>query len=219
VQLVIPSEARDLLLSNATFHEVKAFILAGGESTRMGEDKALLTLAGRPLLSRTADLLSPLVASVTVIGNPARYSSLGLAVVPDDTPGVGPLGGIATALRISSAEWNLVVGCDMPYLTAEWLEFLISRALSSRADAVLPENERGPEPLCAMYHARCAPVVAAAIARGTRKVTDGLAGCVVEKILPEEWKAFASGGGLFKNMNTQGDYAEARARIEGKPHP
>lgn len=203
-------------MTAAKFRQVNGFVLAGGSSTRMGEDKALLPLAGKPLLLRTAELLSPLVASVTVIGDPARYASLGLAVVPDDAPGLGPLGGIATALRISSAEWNLIVGCDMPYLTVAWLEFLMSRALASRADAILPQSDGGPEPLCAMYHARCAPVIAAAIARGVRKVTDGLAGCALEMIPPAEWKAFDSGGSLFKNMNTPADYAEARSRFERK---
>ncbi len=182
----------------------------------MGVDKALLTLNGQPLLLRTANLLAPLVASVTVIGNPARYASLSLTVVDDDVPGLGPLGGIATALRVSSTNWNLIVGCDLPYLTSVWLEFLISRALASSADAILPHSDGGAEPLCAMYHVRCAPMIAAAIARGVRKVTDGLAGCVVENILPAEWKAFDSGGALFKNMNTQADYAEARSRFEKK---
>jgi len=198
------------------FQNVNAFILAGGCSSRMGSDKALLELAGQPLLLRAACLFEPLVVSVTVIGDPVRYASLGLVVVPDDVFALGPLGGIATALRITSAEWNLIVGCDLPYLTTKWLEFLISRALSSRADALLPDSERGPEPLCAMYHARCAPLVNSAIARGVRKVTDGLAGCVVEKIPPAEWKAFDSGGCLFKNMNSPADYAEARARLEAK---
>jgi molybdopterin-guanine dinucleotide biosynthesis protein A len=198
------------------FDQVNAFVLSGGSSSRMGQDKSLLTLAGQPLLLRTANLLVPLVGSVTVIGDPACYASLGLAVVPDDTPSLGPLGGIATALRITRTEWNLVVGCDMPYLTAGWLAFLISRALASRADAILPDSAPGPEPLCAMYHARCAPVISAALARGVRKVTDGLAGAVVEKLATKEWKEFDSDGSLFKNMNSPADYAEARARIEGK---
>lgn len=198
--------------------QVHAFLLSGGSSSRMGADKALLEINGQPLLLRAARLIQPLVASVTVIGDPARYASLGLAVVPDDIAGLGPLGGIATALRISAMSWNLVVACDLPYLTAAWLEFLVARARASRADALLPLSDPGPEPLCAMYHARCAPVISAALHRGVRKVTDGLAGLVIETLPYEEWKAFDSGGGLFKNMNSPDDYAEARARLEGKPH-
>ena len=198
------------------FQNVSAFILAGGSSSRMGSDKALLEWNGQPLLLRAARLLDPLVASVTVIGDPARYTALGLTVVPDDVPNLGPLGGIATALRSSRMPWNLVVGCDLPYLTAAWLEFLVSRALASRADVLLPEGPRGPEPLCAMYHARCAPVISAALKRGARKVTDGLDGLVIETLPHAEWKAFDSDGCLFKNMNSPADYEWARARLKGK---
>jgi molybdopterin-guanine dinucleotide biosynthesis protein A len=201
-------------LTAAKFQNVSAFILAGGSSSRMGSDKALLELNGELLILRAARLLDPLVACVTVIGDPARYAALGLAVVPDDVPGLGALGGIATALRISRLPWNLVVACDLPYLTAAWLEFLISRALASRADALLPAGERGPEPLCAVYHARCAPVISAALERGVRKVTDGLAGLVIETLPQQEWNAFDSDGCLFKNMNSPADFAEARARLE-----
>jgi len=198
------------------FQNVSAFILSGGSSSRMGADKALLEWNGEPLLLRAARLLDPLVASVTVIGDHARYAALGLAVVPDDVSNLGPLGGMATALRISRFPWNLVVGCDLPYLTATWLEFLISRALASRADVLLPAGERGPEPLCAVYHARCAPVISAALERGVRKVTDGLAGLVIETLPHAEWKAFDSDGCLFKNMNSPADYEWARARLKGK---
>jgi len=69
----------------------------------MGRDKALLEISGVPLLVRTARLIEPLVAAVTVIGSPERYASLGLRVIPDAVAGVGPLGGIATALRFSAS--------------------------------------------------------------------------------------------------------------------
>jgi molybdopterin-guanine dinucleotide biosynthesis protein A len=192
------------------FDEIGGFILAGGTSSRMGRDKALLELGGTPLIVRAARLLEPLVGPPTVIGPPARLNGLGLNGVADDCPGLGPLGGIATALRISADPWNLVIGCDLPYLTTDWLNFLIRRASGTDAGAVLPEGERGAEPLCAMYHKRAGAAIAAALARGIRKVTDGLAGVVVLKLAPAEWKAFDSHGRLFKNMNTPEDYAEAR---------
>ncbi len=196
--------------------QLAGFILAGGQSSRMGRDKALLEFAGVPLLVRTARLLEPRVASVTVIGPPERYAALRLRVVPDDQPGVGPLGGIATALRLSSPEWNLLVGCDLPYLTGEWLDWLIGRALASKADALVPETERGLEPLCAIYHRGCAPALAASLARGVRKVTDAVAGLALERVTPAEWKPFDVDGALFKNMNTPADYEEARARLGGE---
>jgi len=204
------------------FEYVAGFILAGGPSSRMGRDKALLEIAGVPLLARTARLLEPLVGSVTVVGSSSRYAALGLAVVDDDQPGQGPLGGMATALRISACDWNLVVACDLPYLNAPWLRYLIARAIRSGADALLPVSfdevfERF-EPLCAMYHRRCLPAMLTALERGVRKVTDGLRGppaAAIERVEPEEWKPFDSAGGLFKNMNTPADYQEALARLGG----
>ena len=194
--------------------QVGAFILAGGESSRMGQPKALLPLNGTPLVLYVARLIAPVAASAVVIGPPATFQSLGLRVLSDDFPAAGPLGGIATALRAAEKPWNLIVACDLPFLTRAWLEYLVARAFASQADAVIPMNERGAEPLCAMYHQRCAAPIREALARGTRKVTDGLALLRVENIAPAEWKAFDSDGFLFKNMNSPAEYEEARARIE-----
>ena len=195
------------------------FILAGGESSRMQRDKALLEIGGAPLLVRTARLLESVGGRPTVIGEPASYDSFGLPVVPDDWPGAGPLGGIATALRVSSDTWNLIVACDLPYLTKAWLEYLVARAAASSADAVLPMNTLGAEPLCAAYHKRGEPAIRAALDRGIRKVTDGLQSIGVETITPAEWKAFDSEGLLFKNMNLPRDYEEATAKLGAASKP
>jgi molybdopterin-guanine dinucleotide biosynthesis protein A len=200
-------------------HQLAGFILAGGESSRMGRDKALLELNGVALVVRAARLLETVVGTPAIIGAPERLGGLGFTVKPDDWPGTGPLGGIATALHASNAAWNLIVACDLPYLTRAWLEHIVARALASPADAVLPMNERGAEPLCALYQKQCEPVVRAALERGTRKVTDGLAGLRVESIAPTEWKAFDSDGLLFKNMNSPADYEEARSKLGGRAGP
>jgi molybdenum cofactor guanylyltransferase len=246
--------------------QIGGFILAGGESSRMGRDKALLELGGETLIARTANLVGSVVGGCAIIGDRKRFGdtawsgdagelrdaiSAGIAnsdplkpetevkragetpavqndggvsgmnrselrVIDDDFPGAGPLGGIATALRASEAEWNLIVACDLPYLKREWLEFLIERALRSDADAVLPMNERGAEPLCAMYRKRAEAAIRAALDRGTRKVTYGLAKVRTEFIEPAEWKGFDSDGLLFKNMNSPADYEEAKAKFDGR---
>src|SRR5271155_912558 len=125
--------------------EVAGFILAGGESSRMGRDKALLELNGEPMILRAARLVETVAANPVIVGVPERFSALGLEVIADDWPAAGPLGGIATALRASRARWNLIVACDLPYLTKEWLEFVVARAHLSKADAIVPMNERGAE--------------------------------------------------------------------------
>ncbi len=182
----------------------------------MGRDKALLELGGVPLVVRTARLVEAVAGTPTIVGAPERLGALGFKVIGDEWPGAGPLGGIATALHATNARWNLIVACDLPYLTKAWLENLIARGMRATAKAVLPMNERGAEPLCAMYHKNCEPAIRSALARGTRKVTDGLAGLRVENIEPAEWKAFDSDGLLFKNMNSPADYEEAKARFGGQ---
>jgi molybdenum cofactor guanylyltransferase len=180
----------------------------------MGREKALLEIAGEVAIVRAVRLVETVTGDApAVIGDSAGIRSLGLRTVADDWPGAGPLGGIATALRVSRAPWSLVVACDLPYLTKAWLEFLIARAVASEADAVLAMNARGVEPLSAMYHQRAEPAIRSALTRGTRKVTDALENLRVETIEPAEWKAFDSDGYLFKNMNSPEDYEEARVRL------
>jgi molybdopterin-guanine dinucleotide biosynthesis protein A len=196
--------------------QVAGFILAGGESSRMGTDKGLLEIDGVPLIVRTARLVDGvdrMASAATVVGRPETYQRIGLRATADGWPGCGPLGGIATALRASETEWNLIVACDLPYLTCEWLQFLARRARESVADAVVPMSEHGAEPLCAMYHSRCEPAIRGALAQGTRKVTEGLVRVRLEYLEPTEWKCFDSDGLLFKNMNTPADYEEAKTRL------
>ncbi len=204
------------------FATTAGFILAGGESSRMGVDKGLLEIAGEPMILRAAQLVESVAgAQPVVVGTPEKYRDLGLRAIADDWPGCGPLGGIATALRASDADWNLVVACDLPYLTREWLEYLLQRARDSAEEAVVPmnltpENKRGAEPLCAMYHKGCEPTLRRAMERGVRKVTDGLAELRVEVIEPKEWKGFDSDGLLFKNVNTLADYEQAKRKFAGR---
>ena len=199
--------------------QVGGFVLAGGESSRMGRDKAMLEIAGVSLIARAAGLLQSVTGEPKVVASSTLYSSLGFPIVADDWPGCGPLGGIATALRVSNTPWNLIVACDLPYLTKAWLDFLIERALKSTADAVVPMNERGAEPLCAMYHKKAEERIRTALEGGVRKVTDALARLRVEYVEPDEWKAFASEGLLFKNVNSPADYEEAKARLSSHAKP
>ena len=198
--------------------QVAGFVLAGGRSSRMGRDKALLEIAGLPLVVRAVRGLEPLVQSVGVIAPTASLASLGLRVVPDDYPECGPLGAIATALVHAKQPWNLIVACDMPYLSKAWLEYLIDRALSSDAQVLLPESAYAgnplPEPLCALYHQRAAATICAALERGVRKIMDGLAGLKIVRVSPTESKPFDTEGLLFQNLNSMEDYEAARTRIE-----
>lgn len=197
--------------------EFAGYVLAGGASSRFGQDKALAEVGGRTMLGHMCALLEPVVERVTIVGPPQRYAQLGFRVVADRWPGSGPLGGIATALveaamEDASCAWCLIVGCDLPFLTRDWLEYLVARAVRSKADAVMPVSPSGAEPLCAVYRASGASVLAQQLDRGVRKITDALADAHVEAIGPGEWKTFDPDGRLLKNMNTPEDYEEVKAR-------
>jgi molybdopterin-guanine dinucleotide biosynthesis protein A len=192
------------------------FILAGGRSSRMGRDKAMLEIDGVTMIDRAIDLVRRTGVEPVVVGSFGESARKPDGrVIPDDWPGAGPLGGIATALGDTQASWNLVIACDMPYLTANWMEFLMGRASASLGDAVVPMNEGGAEPMCAIYHHRGETAIREALENGVRKVTDGLAKLRVEYVEREEWKGFDSDGLLFKNMNEPADYEEAKVRLSG----
>jgi molybdopterin-guanine dinucleotide biosynthesis protein A len=199
----------------SSIQQIEGFVLAGGESSRMGRPKALLEIAGVPLVVRTARLVEGAAGSCAVIGNFEAYKSLGLRLVADDFPGAGPLGGIATALRVSNAPSSLIVACDLPYLTLAWLKHLTIRAIASSGNVVMPVSLNGPEPLCAVYRKECEVAIRSALDRGERKVKDVVCGLSVDLIEPDEWKAFDSGGVLFRNMNSPDDYEEARLKLAG----
>ncbi len=164
---------------------VTGFVLAGGQSSRMGRNKALLTLngeargSGETLLDRTARLLSGVADDVVIVGDPATYGDLGYPVIADRVTGKGPLGGLDAALGHleSSAKggeagaWALVTACDMPGLTEEILRTLTGTVRRHpRAVAVVPETGQGLEPLCAVYHTRLLPAVRDALSEGGKKL-------------------------------------------------
>jgi molybdopterin-guanine dinucleotide biosynthesis protein A len=196
-----------------------AYVLAGGGSTRFGQDKALAKIAGRPMILRMRDLLQESGFAVNVVADPQKYTHLGIAALPDTWPGEGPLGGIVTALHHSEIaepprEWNLVVSCDMPFLTADWLRFLAARAQKSTAQVVLPQSDYSLEPLCACYHIGAKNALHQAFEAGVRRVTQALKQVPTEVLDAADWKRFDSSGSLFWNMNTAADYNEAVRRSE-----
>jgi molybdenum cofactor guanylyltransferase len=201
--------------------EAAGYILAGGGSRRFGRDKALVEVGGLPMLRRMIGLLQSVAKNVKVVGAREKYAQFEKEIVSDGWPGEGPLGGIITALQDSAleaerSEWNLIVSCDMPFLTAEWLAFLCQRAAKSGAQVVVPHSMHGPEPLCACYRTDAAGALRAAFESGVRKVTQGLQHVTTEVLDEADWKRFDSAGRLFWNMNTAADYEEARRILEAE---
>ena len=200
---------------------VVGYVQAGGGSTRFGSDKALVELGGRTMLARTIELLSSVCGETIIVASGAKYSGAPAPLMVDRWPGQGPLGGIltavqATAFRGSRYEWSLIVSCDMPFLTREWLKVLCERAEQSKAQVVVAESANGLEPLCACWKSVAAPAIQAAFDAGVRKVTEAMKRLPVEVLDEPVWKRFDTEGRLFWNMNLPEDYEEARRILEAQ---
>jgi molybdopterin-guanine dinucleotide biosynthesis protein A len=171
------------------------------------------------MMARTIQLLQSVPMAVKMIAARGKYEAFGAEIVEDRWPGEGPLGGIITALEDSAkcataCDWNLIVSCDMPFLTREWLAYLMERALASDAQVVLAHSAHGPEPLCACWRTEAAETLQPAFERGVRKVTEGISLLRAEVLDERDWKRFDTDGRLFWNMNTQADYEEAMRAFE-----
>jgi len=200
---------------------VRAYVLAGGASSRFGSDKALARLGGETVLSRMYTLIESVAGSASVVAAAGRYPDFRAVTVPDRWPGEGPLGGIIAALRATAeangGEWNLIVSCDMPFLTSEWLSYVVERALASDAEVIVPRSEHGLEPLCACWRSSATAKLQDTFDEGVRKVTEAMKRLGMEVLDATHWKRFDTAGKLFWNMNAPQDYEEA-VRIWRREH-
>jgi len=163
---------------------VNAFILAGGQSTRIGRDKALLEFRGRPLIEHALDKLRALDFSPRIAGNRPDLAPYA-PVVPDHYPGSGPLAGIEAALSASDADLNLFLPIDLPLLPIEFLRWMTARARETRAVATIPHLEGRPQPLCAVYHRDLLHHIQVALAKGDRKVIDVIESAAANSCHPD----------------------------------
>lgn len=197
------------------------YVQAGGASARFGRDKALAMFGGKTMLQRTCELLREACEETAVIAPMGRYELAGIRQIADRWPAEGPLGGIVTALMDAKScdvnyEWALIVSCDMPFLTGEWLRYLVKRASKSGAEAVFPRSATGLEPLCACWRVSAARQLESAFAKGVRKIGETLRYLETETLDEAEWKRFDSAGRLFSNMNTLAEYEEMRRELESR---
>jgi molybdenum cofactor guanylyltransferase len=189
---------------------VSGYILAGGQSRRMGRPKHDIEIGGQTLLDIAVKAISAItVGDVTVVG-PPTVERIGLRCIPDIAPAAGPLIGIYTALNDCQSEWAAMLACDMPFVTGGMLRLLASID-RSEYDAVVPRQPDGrPQPLCALYKRDVCLVAAAdAITRGKLSVGALLDEIRVREVAPDEWKKADPDGTAFTNLNTPEQLAEA----------
>ena len=188
-------------------------IQAGGQSSRMGEDKALKPFLGRPLIQRVVDRLNSIADEIIVTTNrPDAYSFLRLRLVTDLKPGRGALGGLYTAIASASHPIVAVVACDMPFASPTLLETAIRLLVEEEADVVIAKSEEGYEPLHAVYRRdMCLPAIESAIDSDQWKVIAWFPQVKVRVLTPEEIKAADPDGLAFWNVNTPEEFAKAEA--------
>jgi len=186
-------------------------IQAGGQSSRMGEDKALKTFLGRPLIQRVVERLSPIADELIVTTNrPDDYRFLGLPLFPDLKPGRGALGGLYTAIASAAQPIVAVAACDMPFASASLLEAASQLLVEEEADVVIPKSEEGFEPLHAIYRrATCLPAIEAAIDADQWKVIAWFPQVKVRVFTPDEIKQHDPSGLAFWNVNTPEEFSKA----------
>ncbi len=151
-------------------------MLVGGQSTRMGRDKALLPFhqaQAQPnvLVEHVACQVAKVAGNVALIGSPERYTHLGLECIADLQPGFGPLSGIHAALSQRRATLNLIVACDMPRLSSDLLASLFEVAAARSCLCVAAEDDVSLQPLCAIYHTDALPIIERAMRAGQLRLT------------------------------------------------
>ncbi len=138
--------------------DVTGIILAGGMSTRYGTDKALAEIQGVPLVERIVRVMAVIFRRVILITNtPKRYSFLKLPMHQDLVPGIGPLGGIYTGLKLMAGRAGFVAACDMPFLNPDLVRHMLE--IQGHFDAVVPKMDWKIEALHALYSRSCLPAI------------------------------------------------------------
>lgn len=191
--------------------DVQGFILVGGASRRMGQDKAQLQLGLETLLERIARQLSPVTSSVTLVGSPQAYVGHSLPTVPDVYEKWGALGGIHAALSAAKTDWIIVIACDLPFVTRDLFARLKSLADES-LDSIVPMQPDGrPQPVCALYRREtCLPEIERLVSAGEHTPRALLANVRTRYVQSPELGDLPGAENFFLNLNTPEDFLRAK---------
>lgn len=187
-------------------YPISVMVLAGGQSRRMGTNKALLTLpTGETLIERVVANLRPLSDDFVIVSNtPALYAGLEARQVSDVYPGAGPLAGLHAGLHAARHDWTLAVACDMPLVDHRLVRYMT--VLTDGYDAVVPLVGGEMEPLHALYHKACLPAIVRCLEADQRRMISFLGDVRLRRIEPDEIAIFDPDGQSFFNANTPEDW-------------
>jgi molybdenum cofactor guanylyltransferase len=192
-----------------------AIILSGGKSSRMGKNKALLPFKDKTNIERIRDELQSLFDDIILVTNdPESYEFLNLKTVSDEFPGKGPLAGIHAGLMASDYEENIVVACDMPFISADLAATLVQNLKHN--DAIIPVINGKQHPLFAAYQKRIVPEIEACLTEDRLRVIHLLDKLNVRYLEENDLQAYSDGSldEIFFNMNVPEEYEEAKQRVE-----
>ena len=218
---------------------VTGVILAGGKSRRMGQNKALIQLGDNSLIEHVIRRMRLITAELLLITNsPAEYAHLDVPMHGDIVPDTGALGGIYTGLTHASHDVTLCVGCDNPFLVPNLLTYLVSvldeydavmpYTYSSRQTLFCPNKDIGVtnpsynndqitlQTLCAAYSKRCLPIIEMMLQASELRVHALAERAQVQRVSPEVWQTFDSGGMSFFNINTPENLEQADSYIRSQ---
>jgi molybdopterin-guanine dinucleotide biosynthesis protein A len=199
--------------------DLSIVIQAGGSSSRMGRNKALMLFQGQPLIARVLDRVRPMAAEVIITTNdPEDFAFLNVRLVPDIIAGIGALGGLYTALRAASVPLAAVVACDMPFVNPALLAAERSYLVNEQVDAVLPVLDHGYEPFHAVFRVdTCLPAVQKAIDAGQRRAIAWMPDVKVRAMQEHDVRQYDPHLLAFLNVNTPEEFQRAEeiaARME-----
>ena len=193
---------------NRLFSNITGVILVGGKSRRMGQDKALLDIAGQPLVGRIIEVMQQCFPHLLLAGDrPERFARYHLPVVPDSYPG-SSLGGLYTGLHAAKTDCIFVTSCDIPFPNPELIRLICAEA--EGYDAIVPATESGLEPLFALYRKSCLAAMQTALEAGNFRITAVLQQLQIKTIAPEQLGQIDITGRALLNINTPDEYAACK---------
>ncbi len=182
-------------------NDISIAILSGGKSSRMGRDKALAEIDGTPMLQRVLNTAKPICGHIFLVSDHEAHRRFGVEMIPDAVKGIGPAGGILSALRHCRTPLLLVLGCDMPYLNTKGLSFILKTLTEKQnCEVCIPYVQLRPEPLVCAIRKTALPQWEKSVISGERKLENiivSLPCCICDG---DDTTVFNNG--FFTNINT-----------------
>lgn len=185
--------------------------MAGGKSSRMGQDKSFVLLNGKAMIQHVIERTTSLGQQTThlITNRTNDYRQFGLTMYSDVLPDKGSLGGIYTAIHYSPTPYTLVVGCDMPFINTALLRYMVNLCNDSQFDVIVPRVDSYPEGLHAIYHKNCLSPIRERLDVNRLKVISFYGEVRVKYIDEPEYAQFGTPETLFRNINTPDELSAA----------